>query len=156
MAMKRRYAMVQSTNNEIESLISRIDYLISKNEDYGSILYRLLDALERLNRAEIDFSTSELTYNLSLVQLKSAKGTLIDESGVVIKETEEDEMPKNNINIGDTEMEKDHEPIFLHPNPEHEKVMSSSLSLASPTGGDDVDTMSSSIELLQATSPVIY
>lgn len=156
MAMKRRYAVVQSTNNEIENLISRIDYLITKNEDYGSILYRLLDALERLNRDEMEFSTSELTYNLSLVQLKSAKGTLIDESGVVITETEEDETPKNIINIGDREMEEAQAPISLHPNPEIEKVMSSSLALTALSASDDADAMSSSIELLQDTSPVLY
>ena len=156
MAMKRRYAVVESTNNEIESLISRIDYLITKNEDYGSILYRLLDALERLNRAEMEFSTSELTYNLSLVQLKSAKGTLIDESGVVIKETEEDDMPKNSINIGDLELEESQGPISLYTNPELEKVMSSSLGLARLTAGDDIDTMSSSVEFFQGPSPVVY
>lgn len=156
MAMKRRYAVVQSTNNEIESLISRIDYLISKNEEYGSILYRLLDALERLNRAEMEFSTSELTYNLSLVQLKSAKGTLIDESGVVIKETEEDELPKNNINIGDIEREKAQEPISLHPSPKVEQIRSSSLGLIGLTSGDDVDSVTSSIEWLQGTSSGVH
>lgn len=156
MAMKRRYAVVQSTNNEIESLVSRIDYLISKNEEYGSILYRLLDALERLNQAEMEFSTSELTYNLSLVQLKSAKGTLIDESGVVIKETEEDELPKNNINISDTEMQKDQDPISLRPKSELMKVTSSSLDLVGLSTIDDVEAVNSSVEWLQGTSPVVY
>lgn len=105
MAMKRRYAVVQSANQEIDSLVSRIDYLISKNEEYGSILYRLLDALERLNQAEMEFSNSELTYNLALVQLKSAKGTLVDESGVMIKETTEDDLPQNRIDISDIKIE---------------------------------------------------
>jgi outer membrane protein TolC len=156
MAMKRRYAVVESTNNEIESLISRIDYLISKNEEYGSILYRLLDALERLNRAEIEFSISELTYNLSLVQLKSAKGTLVEESGVVIKETVEDDLPVNTINIGDTEMEKDHSPLSLHRNPALEKSMSSSPGLVGLTADDGVDGISSSVKWLKEASPSLY
>lgn len=105
MAMKRRYAVVQSTQKEIDSLISRIDYLISRNEEYGSILYRLLDALERLNHAEMEFSKSELTYNLSLAQLKSAKGTLINESGVIVTEVEEDTLPKNIVRVAAGAME---------------------------------------------------
>ena len=148
MAMKRRYAVVQSTNQEIEGLIGRIDYLISKNEEYGSILYRLLDAMERLNQAEMEFSTSELTYNLSLVQLQSAKGTLIEESGVVIKETEEDELPKNIINIGSMEIEKEQNPISIHNTVGAENDMSSSYARAALTVEDDYDTMISSTGLL--------
>ena len=152
MAMKRRYAVVQSTNKEIEGLVSRIDYLISKNEEYGSILYRLLDALERLNQAEMEFSTSELTYNLSLVQLQSAKGTLIEESGVVIKETEEDALPKNIINIRTIETQNGLDPVSLHNTLESEKNMSSSYAHVGLTKGDDLDNTISSVQLLSGST----
>jgi outer membrane protein TolC len=141
MAMKRRYAVVQSTNQEIDSLISRIDYLISKNEEYGSILYRLLDALERLNIAEMEFSTSELTYNLSLVQLKSAKGTLIDESGVMIEESEEEGLPETKINIDKLKTKEEQVPLSLVPSPELDKSTASSSLLAGLTTLDDVNSM---------------
>ncbi len=104
MAMKRRYAVVESTKQEIESLVSRIDYLISKNEEYGSILYRLFDALERLNRSEMEFTVSELTYNLSLYHLFSAKGTLVEESRVKIEEILKDELPMLRIQAGETKV----------------------------------------------------
>lgn len=156
MAMKRRYAVVQSTNQEIESLISRIDYLISRNEEYGSILYRLLDALERLNRAEMEFSTSELTYNLSLVQLKSAKGTLIDESGVVVNETEEDELPKNLIKINAGQMEGERQPLSLKNNLQFNRDLSSFYSIAGLTGEDGFDKLSSSVQLPYDSNDVLY
>lgn len=104
MAMKRRFAMVAATNEEIINLVSRVDYLISINEDYGSILNRLLDALQRLNRAEMEFSTSELTYNLAIYQLKSAKGTLVKDSGVILDDLKLEASPLNKINVNSLEI----------------------------------------------------
>ncbi|PIE59038.1 MAG: hypothetical protein CSA33_00255 [Desulfobulbus propionicus] len=101
MAMKRRYTVVETTKKEVENLTSRIDYLILQKQEYGGILYRLLDALERLNQAEKEFSASELTYNLALAQLQSAKGTLVEDSGVVIEETEENGYPVIKIHLRD-------------------------------------------------------
>lgn len=99
MAMERRYRVMQSTNEEIEALITRIDVQLSKNQEYGTILYQLLDSLERLNHAEIAFSASELTYNLSLYQLLSAKGVLLKDSTVSIEENEENDMPMYQIKL---------------------------------------------------------
>ncbi len=73
-----------------------------------------------------------------------------------MKSTEEDKLPKNIINIGDTEMQKDQEPISLHPNPAHKKVTSSSLDLVGLSTSDDVEAVNSSVEWLQGTSPVVY
>ena len=91
MAMASRYEVMNSTNEEIKDLLNRIDIMLTRNEDYSSILYQLLDAQERLNEAEVNFSTSELTFNLALYQLKNVKGTLLNDSKVEVKEEQDEE-----------------------------------------------------------------
>ena len=91
--------------------------MLAKNEDYSSILYQLLDAQERLNFAEVNFSTSELTYNLSLYQLKKVKGSLLTDSKVQVEEKEEDGLPLNLPSIGLLHLSfVDITPIDLPPN----------------------------------------
>lgn len=93
MAMSSRYEVMTATTAEITDLLNRIDIQLADSEDYSSILYQLLDAQERLNEAEVNFSTSELTYNLALYQLKNVKGTLLADSRVEVKEEEEEDLP---------------------------------------------------------------
>lgn len=101
MAMARRYAVMKSTEEEISDLISRIDVQLAKSEEYGAILYQLLDALERLNTAELDFSASELTYNLSLYNLQSVKGVLLADNKIQVREDRQDDLPINHLELFD-------------------------------------------------------
>ncbi len=100
MAMVRRYEVLKSTEEEISDLMNRIDLILSRTDDFGAIQYQLLDAMERLNKAEIEFSASELTYNLALYQLKNAQGSLLEDSRIDLHEAEEDNLPINRIQIG--------------------------------------------------------
>lgn len=92
--MGRRYQIMETTGEEIRALLSRIDYLLSENEAYGDVLYRLMDALERLNDAEAEFATSELTYNLSLYNIQRAMGTLIAVNDIEITERQHEGLPE--------------------------------------------------------------
>lgn len=104
MAMARRYEVLKSTEEEYSDLLNRIDLMLSRNDDFGAIQYQLLDAIERLNKAELEFSSSELTYNLALYQLKNAKGMLLNEQGVQLREEKEDDLPANHILISPVEV----------------------------------------------------
>lgn len=106
MAMSSRYEVMTSTNEEISDLLNRIDIMLTRNEDYSSILYQLLDAQERLNEAEVNFSTSELTYNLSLYQLKNVKGTLLADSRAEVNEEQEDDLPINRLRVAEEQASK--------------------------------------------------
>jgi len=99
MAMTRRFEVMKSTEEEIADLINRIDILLAKSQEYGTILYQLLDALERLNDSEQQFSLSELTYNYSLYKLRSAQGVLLADNKVTIVEEELNDVPVNLFQI---------------------------------------------------------
>ncbi|NNK58694.1 MAG: TolC family protein [Desulfofustis sp.] len=99
MALERRFQVMQATEQEIDALLQRIDIMLTQNQDYGTILYQLLDAMERLNEAEIDFSASELTYNLSLYQLERAQGVLLSKKDIAIEEVKDDGLPRYLISV---------------------------------------------------------
>ncbi len=91
--MVRRYQVMDSNQEEIKALLARVDYLLSENEAYGDVLYRLMDALDRLNDAEAKFAQSELTYNLSLYNINRSMGTLIAVNDIRITRTEQKHLP---------------------------------------------------------------
>jgi len=88
------YQIMNSDKEEISELKARIDYLLTQGEPYGDMLYRLMDASERLTRSEQFFAKSELTYNLALYNLYRAMGILVSESDIVFtRDEDEDDLP---------------------------------------------------------------
>lgn len=88
-----RYEILHSSNEEIKDLRESIDYQISTDVPYGDLLYRLLDASERLADAEEKFSLAQLTCNLSLFNLRKATGTLVTSQDISTETIEEDGLP---------------------------------------------------------------
>jgi hypothetical protein len=91
--MVRRYQVMESTSEEIRALVERIDYLLVQDEAYGNVLYRLMDALDRMNEAEVAFARSELTYNLSLYNLNRVTGILVSVNNIRMTRDKEDDLP---------------------------------------------------------------
>ena len=84
-SMVQSYQVMRSDEEEVKALLARIDYLLSQNEPYGDVLYRLLDANERLTDSEEQFAKSELVYNYSLYNLYRAMGILVSTNSINFK-----------------------------------------------------------------------
>lgn len=93
-SMIQSYQIMNSDQEEIKELMARIDYLLAQGEPYGDMLYRLMDANERLTRSEEVFAKSELTYNLALYNLYRAMGILISNSDIIFtRDEDENKLP---------------------------------------------------------------
>jgi outer membrane protein TolC len=88
------YQIMHADEEEINSLISRIELLLSQNEPYGDMLYRLMDASERLSKSEELLAKSELTYNYSLYNLYRSMGILVSKNNIVFSEEKSDDKDK--------------------------------------------------------------
>jgi hypothetical protein len=89
-----------SDDEEVKALLSQVDYLLANNDRYGDVLYRLMDASERLTDSEELFAKSELTYNYALYNLHRAMGILVSTNNIVIEEEtpeDGDELPVINV-----------------------------------------------------------
>jgi outer membrane protein TolC len=90
-SMAQGYQVMQADTEEVKALRARVDYLLTTNEQYGDVLYRLMDASERLTKSEEQFAASELTYNYSLSNLHRSMGILVSTNNITVKkETPED------------------------------------------------------------------
>jgi len=99
-SMVQSYQIMLSDDEEVKALLSRVDYLLANNDQYGDVLYRLMDASERLTDSEELFAKSELTYNYALYNLHRAMGILVSTNNIVIEEEtpeDGDELPVINI-----------------------------------------------------------
>ncbi len=85
-SMVQSYQIMRSDDEEVKALLARIDYLLTKSDPYGDVLYRLLDANERLTDSEELFAKSELTYNYSQYNLYRAMGILVSTNNINIEE----------------------------------------------------------------------
>ncbi len=52
-----------------------------------------MDALDRMNEAEVAFARSELTYNLSLYNLNRVTGILVSVNNIRMTRDKEDDLP---------------------------------------------------------------
>ena len=99
-SMVQSYHIMNSDREEVSSLLARVDYLLNNHQQYGDVLYRLMDAHERLADSEELFAKSELTYNYSLYNLYRAMGILVSNQKVVFEETtpeDDDSLPVMDI-----------------------------------------------------------
>ena len=85
------YEIMHADEEEIRALTSRIELLLSQNEPYGDMLYRLMDAGERLSHSEELLAKSELTYNYSLYNLYRSMGILVSKNDIVFTEEKSDD-----------------------------------------------------------------
>ena len=103
-SMIQSYQVMDSDKEEIEALMARIDYLLAQNEPYGDMLYRLMDASERLTDSEEVFAKSELTYNLAIYNLYRAMGILVSKNDIAfVREEDDDKLPVLKAEIGTQE-----------------------------------------------------
>lgn len=94
-SMVQSFSIMESDRQEILELRERIDFLVSQGDDYGGLLYRLMDASERLTDSEEVFARSELTYNLAIYNLYRAMGTLVSQNSIIfLCDADEEELPR--------------------------------------------------------------
>ncbi len=99
-SMVQSYQVMQADNEEVKALLSRVDYLLSNHDPYGDVLYRLMDAHERLADSEELFAKSELTYNYAMYNLYRAMGILVSNENITFDQqiNDQDELPVMHVN----------------------------------------------------------
>ena len=105
--MKNYRSMVQSSKilvadeEEVKALIAQIDLSLARSEPYGDVLYRLMDASERLTESEEIYAKSELAYNYATYNLYRAMGVLVKENRIATTQEEDaDDLPVIRIGSG--------------------------------------------------------
>jgi outer membrane protein TolC len=94
-SMVQSYQIMQADGEEMRELLDRVDYLLAQGEPYGDMLYRVMDASERLAESEERYAKNELTYNYSTYNLHRAMGILVADNKIAfVKEEGEDELPQ--------------------------------------------------------------
>ena len=84
---------MQARAAQLDSMTKRWQQLPGEDVTASLALENLLAAQERLAEAEFEYLQSELTYNLSLMNIKRASGTLLRSEGVNIGKTCECNLP---------------------------------------------------------------
>jgi len=99
-SMVQSYQVMQADNEEVKALLARVDYLLSNHDPYGDVLYRLMDAHERLANSEELFAKSELTYNYAMYNLYRAMGILVSNEKISFEQQldDQDELPVMHVN----------------------------------------------------------
>ena len=94
-SMVQSYQILKADEEEARELLARVDYLLAQGEPYGDMLYRLMDASQRLTESEERYAKNELTYNYSTYNLNRAMGILVSTNKIAFsKEEDEDELPR--------------------------------------------------------------
>ncbi|MCA9211542.1 MAG: TolC family protein [Planctomycetales bacterium] len=84
--MHTKYQSMTSAKQEAETLERRWKQLADAESSGALMLEALLRAQERVTKAEGDFLTAQMTYNLSLMNVKRAMGVLIEsENGETLR-----------------------------------------------------------------------
>ena len=84
---------MQARAAQLDSMAKRWQQLPGEEVTASLALENLLTAQERLAEAEFEYLQSELTYNLSLMNIKRASGTLLRSEGIVIGQGCECDLP---------------------------------------------------------------
>jgi outer membrane protein TolC len=94
-SMVQSYQIMRADEEEVRELLARADYLIAQSEPYGDVLYRLMDANERLAESEEQYAKNELTYNYATYNLHRAMGILVSSNAIAFKnEADKDNLPR--------------------------------------------------------------
>lgn len=93
-SMVQSYQIMHSDEEEIKALMAQIDLMLAKSQPYGDMLYRLMDASERLTESEALYAKNELAYNYATYNLYRAMGVLVSKNNIeTIQEQDSDELP---------------------------------------------------------------
>ncbi|MGB5986723.1 MAG: TolC family protein [Desulfobacterales bacterium] len=93
-SMVQSYQVLTADEEEVKALMAQIDLTLSKNEPFGDVLYRLMDASERLTESEEKYAKGELSYNYATYNLYRAMGVLIQENNIsTTRDEDQDELP---------------------------------------------------------------
>lgn len=95
-AIQEMFAKEEAMNarsQQLDALTKRWESIPGEDITASLALENLLDAQERLATAEFDFLQSQLTYNLSLMNIKKATGLLLQAESIVVAEACEDNLP---------------------------------------------------------------
>lgn len=93
-SMVQSYQILRADEEEVKSLMAQIDLMLTRNDPYGDVLYRLMDASERLTESEELYAKSELAYNYATYNLYRAMGVLVKENKLEpTQATDTDELP---------------------------------------------------------------
>ena len=74
--LKAKHRWLQAAKLEVENIEVRWEKLAGEDSTGGLMLDSLLRAQERVTNAEYEFAKAQLTFNLSLINLRHANGTL--------------------------------------------------------------------------------
>ena len=75
--LKAKYRAQKAAETEAEAIEIRWKKLADRGSTGGLLLESLLRAQERVTQAEFEFAKAQLTYNLSLINLRHANGTIL-------------------------------------------------------------------------------
>jgi hypothetical protein len=89
-----RYESMIAAAGEVEYITERWKYLPNEDRSAGLLLEDLLAAQDRLTLQEFDFLSAEVDYNLALIALRRATGTLLQLEDVTITRLEEEGIPQ--------------------------------------------------------------
>ena len=101
------YLALQAANNRFESIRQRWAHLPGQEQSIGLYLEDLLKAQADVTQAEFEFAKAQTTYNLSLINIKRATGSLLDWEQVTVDRTVENCVPRITL----------HKPTIAEPGP---------------------------------------
>ena len=94
-SMVQSYQIMRADKEEVSELLARAEYLLGQSEPYGDVLYRLMDANQRLAESEEKYAKNELTYNYATYNLHRAMGILVSTNDIAFrKDMDEDKLPQ--------------------------------------------------------------
>jgi hypothetical protein len=101
--MVQSQQILQADQEEVKELMARIDALLIQGEPYGDMLYRLMDANERLSESEQLYAKNELTYNYASYNLYRAMGILVSSNDITFtRQKDQDALPEMNFLHGNS------------------------------------------------------
>ena len=88
------YLALQAANNRLDSIRQRWAHLPGQEQSVGLYLEDLLKAQSDVTQAEFEFAKAQTTYNLALINIKRATGSLLDWEQVSVGRTVENNLPR--------------------------------------------------------------
>ncbi|MFT5528260.1 MAG: outer membrane protein, partial [Pirellulaceae bacterium] len=97
-----KYSSMEAAQLQLESLTKRWKLLPGESQSASLYLEDVLAAQERLTNSEYELLKSEMSYNLSLMNLKRARGTLLQEESIDISTEYAGCLPQRRLSKGGT------------------------------------------------------
>jgi outer membrane protein len=103
--MQAKYRAMEAGNAEVQYITER--YRALPGDETSTVLFldNLLLAQERLAEAEFGFATAEVTYNLAMINLKRAQGTLLQSERIEPTRIYDSQLPALMLNSHKPQLE---------------------------------------------------